>query len=187
VVADSTLFGTTTPTITDASDAVDYNLGTRFTPAVAGTATYGRWWFPTTIPDAAVPVSIGIYRVSDQTLLGSATFPLGATLGAWNEVVFSPPIPLAAGVEYVVTAWTPDRYVATVGYTWPFTSGDVTASASNGWLRNSADALAFPDVVSGNGAAYFADLVFHPDPPPVSTGQRPVRMVARSRMRWPLG
>lgn len=158
------LFGSATPSGGDEADGTDYTLGTRFAPAVDGTVTHGRWRFPATIPHATTPVQVGLYRVSDTTLLGSASFPLGATLGAWNEVAFGSPLAVVAGVTYAVAIWTPLRYVATPTYGWPVTSGDLTAGTSNGWLTVSPGALVFPSTISGNTASYFADVVFEPAP-----------------------
>lgn len=158
-----TLFGDTAPATTDAADgATNYALGTRWTPAVDGTVTHGRWRFPNTVPSATAPVQIGVYRVSDGVLLGSVSFPLAVVLGAWNEVTFPSPIPVVAGVAYAVAIWTPQRYVYTPTYPWPATSANLTAGAANGWLRSAPDALAFPDVQSSNSANYFADVVFEP-------------------------
>lgn len=157
------LFGNAIPSTADAADGTtNYVLGTRFTPAVAGVIPAGRWRFPNTIPSPTVPVQIGVYRVGDQALLGSASFPLAATLGAWNEVNFPAPIPVSAGVQYAVAVWTPLRYVATPNYPWPATSANLTAPAANGWLTANPGALAFPVTQSGNAATYFADVVFTP-------------------------
>jgi len=160
------LFGSAVPAGGDEADGTDYALGTRFTPGVNGTVTGGRWRFPATIPHATTPVQVGLYRVSDQALLASASFPLGATLGAWNEVTYSSPASVTAGVTYATVIWTPLRYVATPTYAWPVTSGDLTASSSNGWLAVTPGALVFPTTQSGNSASYFADVVFEPAPPP---------------------
>lgn len=157
------LFGTETPASGDLADGgTNYALGTRFTPDVDGTVTHGRWRFPATIPHASTQVPVGLYRVSDQVLLGSATFPLGATLGAWNEVAYSSAIPVTAGVTYVTTIWTPLRYVANGSYGWPKVSGNLTAGTANGWLTVNPGALAYPVAQSGISANYFADLVFEP-------------------------
>jgi hypothetical protein len=156
------LFGTTAPSLQNEADGVNYALGTRFTPGVNGTISAGKWFFPTTIPDASVQVTIGVYLASGPTLLGSASFPLGATLGAWNTVNFGSPISVTAGTLYAVVIWTPLRYVATTTYSWPATSTNLTATSSNGWLAVSPGALTYPTTVSGNTASYFADVVFDP-------------------------
>jgi hypothetical protein len=153
----STLFGTQVPAQRNNADGVSYTLATRFIPAKDGNATKGKWYFPSTIPHASARVKIGIYRNSDQALLGQALFPLAATLDAWNEVEFSSPIPLVAAVEYSVVIWTPLRYVATTTYPWPSGAGDIIAQSNGGRFVESAD-FAFP--TNNANASYFADIVF---------------------------
>lgn len=157
------LFGNETPVIGDATDNQRYTLGTEFVTAVSGTATHGRWHFPANAQPGGELASIGIYRVSDQQLLGQAAFT-APTLGQWNEVAFPAPIPLAAGTAYRVAVYTPGRYVATTSYPWPKTSGDLTAGVDNGWLSNAnGGTLVFPATESGNNASFFPDLLFEPD------------------------
>jgi hypothetical protein len=157
-----TIFGVETPATTDAADGVSYTMGTRFTVAVAGTATHGRWFFPTNTPSATIPVEMGIFRNTDQALLGSVQFGLLPTLGAWNQVAFSSPIALATGIEYTIYFWTPLRYVASSPYAWPKTSGNLTtASTVAGRFAESPGGRVFPTNSFNNGN-YFADLVFEP-------------------------
>jgi hypothetical protein len=160
------LFGNAVPGTGDAADGTtNYGLGTKFTPQVDGNATHGRWRFPATIPHAVNRVQYGIYRVSDTTLMGTMVeFPLLSTLGAWNEVALAAPIALSAGVPYMAVVWTPLRYVATGGYSWPFTNagGNLVAHTDNGWLTANPGALAFPSTESGSNASFFVDLVFEP-------------------------
>jgi hypothetical protein len=173
------LFGSTAPALQNEADGVNYALGTRFTPGVNGTISAGKWFFPTTIPDASVQVQIGVYLASGPTLLGSASFPLGSTLGAWNTVNFGSPISVTGGTLYAVVIWTPLRYVATTTYSWPATSTNLTATSSNGWLAVSPGALTYPTTVSGNTASYFADVVFDP----LANAPRRVRMYSQARNR----
>lgn len=162
VVAEgSTIFGGDVPVNLDNVDGdANYALGTRFTPAVAGQITHGRWHFPNTTPSATEPVLFGLYRVSDAALLGSVAFPLDATMGRWNEVPLPTPIDVEADVEYAAVIWTPLRYVNTSGYPWPVTSEGLTTAASNGWFASNPGGLANPGVLSGNASSYFADVVF---------------------------
>lgn len=158
-----TIFGAAVPALPDLSDGVDIALGTRFTPAVNGTVSYGRWRFPDTIPHASTQVVFGLYLVSGPTLLASASFPLAATLGAWNQVALTTPVPVTAGTTYAAVVWSPNRYVATSAYPFPVTSGDLTAVTANGWFTTAAGALAFPTTQYTSG--YFADVVFDPAAP----------------------
>lgn len=153
----STLFGATTPAILNADDGNTYVLGTQFTPNVNGTATHARRYFPTT-PQAGV--SMGLYRTSDQVLLGSVNFPDGTAAG-WQQQAFVAPVALVAGISYQIVYFTVSRYVATSAYGFPFTSGDLTAGAVNGVFNASVPALQY---ATGNlgGTAVFADIVFEP-------------------------
>jgi hypothetical protein len=157
-MATETLFGTEVPAITNASDGAVYVLGTRFTPAVNGTVTHGRWYFPTTAQNGVIH---GVYRTSDQVLLGQQSFP-DATPSGWQQVAYGTPVSLVAGVEYLYALRLPSNYVATVGYPWPkvSTGGNLTAGTDNGWLINASAALQFPTTKSGNGASFFVDGVF---------------------------
>lgn len=162
--AGETLFGDTVPVDLDLTDGTAYTMGTRFTPAVNGEATHGRWHFPTTIPHASNPVLVGIYRNSDEVLLGWTEFPLGATLGAWNQVAYSSPIALTAGTEYTTVIHTPARYVA---------SGSFHAITKNNGANLNMPTIAgrfsagpygsfqFPGG-SYNAGGYFPDLAFVP-------------------------
>jgi hypothetical protein len=153
-----TIFGTEVPANLDNDDG-PYSMGTWFVLSVDGTATHGEWYFPSTPPSE--PVQIGIYRDSDQALLGSATFPDGLSDGR-HQVAFSPPIPLSAGVDYRVVIWTPDRYVSTSGYfNSDKTSGDIYCPPVAGRYLV-GPSLAWPDNNFGN-ANYWADFVFVPE------------------------
>jgi hypothetical protein len=154
----STLFGAAVPSILNADDGNTYVLGTDFTPNIDGTITHARRYFPTT-PQAGV--SMGLYRVGDQALLGSVNFADGLAAG-WQQVAFASPISVTAGVQYQITYFTPSKYVATSAYGFPFTSGDLSAlAAPNGVFNASIPSLQF---ASGNlsGTAVFADVVFEP-------------------------
>lgn len=154
-MAQSTIFGAQTPAGTF-NDATAYTMGTRFTPGVAGWATHGRWYFPSTLPGSTV--SCGVYRNSDQVLLGSATFS-SPTVSAWNTAVFSSPIALSAGVVYTAVIWTPDRYVATSSYPWPSGAGDLVSDAVGAGRFDAAGSpFVFP--TSNANGSYFVDVVF---------------------------
>lgn len=155
----SNLFGATVPAQVSLSDGVSLNLGTRFTPSVDGTITHGRYYMPTT--NSGVAHQIAVYRVSTQALLGSASFPAVPVFNAWNTVAFASPIPVSAGVEYIVVCFCPSHYVHTAAYGWPFTSGDLTASATNGWFEVNP-APTYPSTASPGAGSYFADVIFEP-------------------------
>lgn len=151
------LFGTTVPANLNNNDGnQSYSLGTQFRPNVNGNATHGEWYFPTTSPSA--PVTIGIYRNSDNLLLGSATFP-GGLSGGRHQVAFNPVIPLVALQDYTVALWTPDAYTSTGAYfATEQTRGDIYMPPNAGRFLE-VEALTQP-TSTFNSAAYFPDFIF---------------------------
>jgi hypothetical protein len=133
-------------------------LGTRFTTAVSGNATHGKWYFPGTGQPGAVQVRIGIHRNSDQVLLGSVLFSASPTLSAWNTVAFTTPIALTAGVDYTISVWVPEIYVATTGYSWPKVSGNLTSHNPAGYF-SAGGSIQYPNGIFGT-PSYFADIIF---------------------------
>lgn len=154
----STLFGSAVPAILNADDGNTYVLGTAFTPDVDGTITHLRRYFPTT---GQAGVSQGLYRDSDQALIGSVSWPDGTAAG-WQQMALASPVAVTAGQTYQTTYFTPSKYTATAAYGFPFTSGDLTAIAANGKFNASVPALQFA-TGSLSGTAVFADVVFEPD------------------------
>lgn len=164
------IFTGQTPALTDANDSTRYTLCTLFTPAVNGTVTHGRWYFPATQPSRP-PVFALFERTNDTTgtLLGTATFDLTGYAAGWRTVALSPQIAVTAGHYYYAAIKTEDRYVATTGF---FTgssvvNGNLAAPADdtgtprrNGRFNDfgAQDVPDYPD--SGGGACYFADIVF---------------------------
>jgi len=153
-----TIFGAEVPALNNLTDGASYCLATNFIPAVSGTITHAKYFFP---DSAGAGYTGGIYRVSTSVQQGTTvTFP--DTNPGWRTAAFSPPIPVTAGVEYQISIYIPDRYEATTGYGWPKVSGNLTASADNGWLAITPSSNTFATIESGNGASYFADVVFEP-------------------------
>jgi len=153
-----TIFGAEVPALNNLTDGASYCLATNFIPAVAGNATHAKYPFP---DSAGTGYTASIYRVSDGVRQGSvATF--SDTNPGWRTQAFPAPIPLSAGVEYQISIFIPDRYQATTGYSWPKVSGNLTASADNGWLAITPSSNTFATIESGNAASYFADIVFEP-------------------------
>lgn len=153
----STLFGVTVPTSVNLDDGNTYVLGTRFVPGVNGTITHLRRYFPTT---AQNNVTQGLYRETDQVLLGSVVWPDGTAAG-WQQMALASPVAVVSGQGYQTTYFTPSRYVATSAYGFPFTSGDLTAGAANGAFNASVVALQYATGSLG-GTAIFADVIFEP-------------------------
>jgi hypothetical protein len=149
------IFGAEIPAVVNANDSTAYTMGTGFSASADGTITAARWYFPSTLPTATV--SGGLFRNSDQALLGMTTFS-SPTAGAWNEATYSSAIPITGGTAYTAVIWTPDHYVATTSYAFPKTSGQLTAT--DGRFGTSASPFAYPG--SNFNASYFVDVEFSP-------------------------
>jgi hypothetical protein len=158
-VATETIYGSEVPALRDNADGVAYTMATRFQVSVARSATHSRWRWPITIPHPSTQVQGILYRNSDSAVLGSCTYPLGATLDAWNQQAWAGgAFPLAVGPEYSAAIWTPLRYCATTAY---FPTGKTVASytmpVAAGRFQSGASPV-LPTNTSGN-ATYFADVV----------------------------
>lgn len=159
------LFTSQTPATPDAIDGTDtYSMGTYLTPAVDGTITAIRWFFPLSAQPGGAAVKANLFRNSDQAKLGGtdAVFASPGTPGAWNQVALTTPVPVSAGVTYCATIRTPGRYVASSGGASPFplTNGDLSALSGAGRFAGNAGAdVVFPTNNFSNGC-YFVDVVF---------------------------
>jgi hypothetical protein len=161
------LFTSQVPVFHDASDGTVYTLGTYFTPAVDGTITAIRWWFPFTAQPFDQAVKASLFRNSDSAKLAAepdVAFPVPGDLDQWNEVALASAISVTAGVTYCAAIRTPDRYVASTGASspWPLTNGDLSTPADAGrFAVTGGTETIFPTNASGSGC-YFVDVVFVP-------------------------
>ena len=177
----TTIFGSTEPELTDLIDeGISYTLGTRFYRTNDGIISYGSWRFPDTLPSGTV--SFRLYDFNTQTLIAASNF-VDPIAGEWNRVLlideFGPtPIEYTANTHLVAAIFTPDRYVATVGF---FDDGDhvnddIVApgdtgegpTRQNGYLETVDQ---FPGSVSGNSASYFADVEFDVEEIPIDDSE----------------
>lgn len=153
------IFGAETPVTQNVEDGVALSVGTRFQSDVNGTVTHARWWFPTVLPGGTVQA--GLFRNSDSSLLANVSFT-SPVAGDWNQVAFSSPVTIVAGVEYTIVIWTPSRYVATGGYfVSPKVVGNLTCPLAAGRFTTGGTGPQFPSGGFNNGC-YFADVVFVP-------------------------
>jgi hypothetical protein len=165
------IFTSQTPSITDATDATAYTLGTSFYVTTGASCTGARWYFPATLPGGTVTAALWTDEPgAEGTLLASKAFS-SPVAGEWNTVTWDTPVSLTANIEYIVGIHTPDRYVATAGFftSAGVTNGIITAIQDNtevpsggGNVRNGRLAVnaspTFPNT-NGSGACYFADVV----------------------------
>lgn len=155
------IFTAQTPANPDEDDGVQLTLGTRFIPAVNGTITAIRWFFPAS--PVAGTINGRLYTWTSNTtgvLLGSADF-VAPTLGAWNTAAVS--IPVVGGQPYVTAVYTPlGEYVSTSAlFSSAITNGNLTATANTPTEENGKFVAGngYPDN-SFNGNGYFVDVVF---------------------------
>lgn len=161
------LFTSQTPVSNDQADGTDsYSMGTYFVPAVDGTITHIRWFFPLSAQPGGEAVKAALFENSGGTkIAGDVSFATPGTPGAWNEVALSSPVAVTAGATYCAAIGTPLRYVASSGGAspWPLTNGDLTAPAVAGRFKSPySGTVEFP-VQNFNGGCYFVDVVFVPD------------------------
>ncbi len=140
-----------------------YDVGVKFTPAVAGTVTGARFYKQTWMGGYT---HVGYLWSSSGSMLAKATFTGESSYG-WQQVNFSSPVAIAANTTYIVSFSTGGGYFGiTSGY---FNSGGVT----NGPLQALGNSVpggdgvygsgngAFPSL-NGSGMNFWADVTFSP-------------------------
>ncbi|MBK5215939.1 MAG: DUF4082 domain-containing protein [Propionibacteriales bacterium] len=150
------LFADQTPTTPSINDTDAVELGTAFTPSVAGTIT-GVSFFKGTGNGGT---HVGNLWSSTGTNLGTVTFS-GESGSGWQSASFATPIAVAAGQTYVVSYLAPQgRYSGTPGFfNNAYTAGPLSARAGNNGLYTYGAAGGFP-TGSWNSTNYFVDVVF---------------------------
>jgi methionine-rich copper-binding protein CopC len=165
-----TLFGPTAqPAVASADDTDSVELGVRFSSSVAGYVTGVRFYKGT----GNTGGHTGSLWAAGGTRLATATFS-GESASGWQQVLFSAPVAIAPGQEYVASYHASSGgYAADSGY---FTGsgvdrGPLHAPASdvtrgNGVYAYGATAR-FP-AGTHQGTNYWVDVVFTTATPPVS-------------------
>lgn len=162
----------------DATNPGGITSCTLFTPAVNGTVSNARWFFPVTNPSS--PPVAAIYAWT-----GDATPSAALATKAWTGVMpsngwgtfpaFDTPVSVTAGQFYYVAVFSPERFVSTINQflAGGITNGNLTAPQTNGGIprangRFATDpAIAYPTLTNG-GNGYFADILFDVSSPIVS-------------------
>ena len=149
----------TTPAIVDSGDGYNYELGVKIQTQVNGYITRVRFYKSA----ANVGTHTGSLWTSTGALLATGTFT-NETASGWQELIFSTPVPVTAGVTYVASYYAPNgRYSVDPGY---FHAGDAgtgpvraigNATSSNGVFN--AGGPGFP-TGSYNAGNYWIDVVF---------------------------
>jgi hypothetical protein len=163
----ASLFTSQTPALGDAADGTDsYSMCTYFTPAVDGTITHIRWWFPASGQPGGVAPKANLFRTSDSSKIGGAdvTFAYPGTPGGWNQIALAAPVSVVSGEQYAATIWTPLRYVASSGGSspWPLTNGNLSTPSNAGRFTSGASGNVDFPTGSFNNGCYFVDAVFVP-------------------------
>jgi len=157
VATGETLFTTQTPSNPNATDQTPYELGLKVQSATGGRITALRYY---KAPSESGP-HCGTLWTADGTLLARVAFA-GETDSGWQQQSLNVPVPVQAGVPYVVS-------VNTNGY-FADTHGGLATTVVNGDLSSVADGAngvygspgTFP-TTSYMSSNYFRDVVFVPD------------------------
>lgn len=162
-----TLYGTPPPTTFNDNAENTYSMSTRITFAVAGTITGVRYW-GTTNALATSPVA----RVYDTTgfVWSTQAFVAPHLTAAWNTVMLSTTVDVAAGETYDITVGPRNRYAGSTAVM-PIVSGNLTATAGR-FLASAASPPPFPTNSTNNW--YGIDVLFEPD----VTGAMPITLPA---------
>ena len=149
---------TTLPSVPSFADNNAVELGVRFQADTAGEVAGIRFY--------KGPSNTGVHVArlwsASGTLLGSATFS-NETATGWQEVLFSPPVPIVAGQTYVASYFAPNGgYASDANYFGSdIVSGPLRALASGPSGGNGVYTYGggFPDGTF-NSTNYWVDVVF---------------------------
>ncbi|GFE68211.1 DUF4082 domain-containing protein [Chroococcus sp. FPU101] len=157
----TTLFApTATPSLTNLTDGVGYELGMEFSSVRGGQIEAIRFW---KAPSETGTHAGKIWSTSGE-LLASTTFT-NETASGWQEQDLSTLLNINANTTYIVSVNINTYYAATPsGLTNVISSGELRtiADGSNGVF---GDPNTLP-IQSFNNTNYFRDIVFIPEPPP---------------------
>ena len=156
-VTAQSLFGTNaTPAQVNSNDGSAVELGVKFTASTNGFITGLRFYKGV----ANVGSHIADLWSSTGQLLATATFT-NETSSGWEEVNFSKPVAITAGVTYVAAYHTNGYYSDTSNYfTTAVTNGDLTApTAGNGVYSYGSNDI-FP-TSTYKATNYWVDVVFN--------------------------
>lgn len=150
------LFTGQTPANPSLNEGAAIELGTAFTPSVAGTITGIRFYKGS----GNAGTHIGNLWSSTGTKLGTVTFSGESTTG-WQTAQLPTPVAVTAGTTYVVSYFAPQgHYSATPGYFGSvYSAGPLSARAGNNGLFLYGAQGGFPTGSYGS-TNYFVDVVF---------------------------
>lgn len=159
------------PATTNLNDGQSIEVGLKFQANVDGVIQAIRFYKGSLDPNTA---HIGNLWTTAGVNLGTITFT-GETASGWQEMAFSSPIAISAGVTYVASIFSPDGYYSVTNNFFgsaysvsPLTGiGTADTDGPNGVYEYTATG-AFP-TSTFNASNYWVDVVFAPNfPLPVS-------------------
>uniref|UniRef100_UPI00384B8412 DUF4082 domain-containing protein n=1 Tax=Bradyrhizobium daqingense TaxID=993502 RepID=UPI00384B8412 len=150
--------GSATPATVNTTDASAVELGVRFQTSTAGTVSGIRFYKSS----QDTGIHTGELWTSTGTLLATATFT-NETVGGWQSVTFSNPVPLTVGATYVASYHTNvGHYSSSVNYfTSNVTSGPLTALANGNGVYTYSNNTAFP-TSTFQSTNFWVDVMFNP-------------------------
>lgn len=150
------MFPTQTPVTPSDSDTTGIELGTAFTPSVAGSVTAIKFYKGS----GNTGTHTGSLWTSTGTKLASVTFT-GESASGWQTAQLATPVDLTAGQTYVVSYFAPKGHYSSTGafFNSPVTNGPLTAASTNNGLYRYGSTSGFP-TSSWNATNYFVDVVF---------------------------
>jgi hypothetical protein len=145
-----------TPASASVDDGDPVELGTAFTPSVAGQVTAIRFYKG----DGNTGTHVGSVWSAAGDRLATVTFE-DETSSGWQTATLATPLQLTAGQTYVVSYYAPrGHYAATSRFFEDgWTSGPLSAPATNNGRYRYAGGGGFP-TSSWNASNYFVDVVF---------------------------
>lgn len=150
-----TLFGSSVPAITSASDNAAVELGVRFTSDVNGQVTGVRFYKGA----GNTGTHVGSLWSSTGTRLATGTF-VDETATGWQTLIFPSPVSITAGSTYVASYHAPNGGYAYNGafFNTTFDAGSLHAFAGNNGVYQYGGASAFP-TSSYNNTNYWVDPI----------------------------
>ena len=150
------MFPTQTPSTLSDSDTAAVELGTAFTPSVAGSVTAIKFYKGS----GNTGTHTGSLWTSTGTILASVIFT-GESANGWQTAQLATPADLVAGQTYVVSYFAPKGHYSSTGafFNSPVTNGPLTAASTNNGRYRYGSTSGFP-TSSWNATNYFVDVVF---------------------------
>ncbi|MCO5064180.1 MAG: DUF4082 domain-containing protein [Rhizobiaceae bacterium] len=151
-----------------ASDGLGVELGMRFVSSATGTVSGIKFYKAV----GETGTHTGSLWKADGTLLGTLTFS-GESASGWQTAVFSNPIAIVAGQQYIVSYHSNGTYQYTTGFfNAPVTNGPLTAPANSGssgnGVYNYSNNVSFPNQ-TWQASNYWVDVLFNQSSAPSNT------------------